>query len=476
MNSRLVAGAALALGLLVGHGTALAEDIDLFVQPAGASGGTPNVLIVLDNTANWNTAFTNEIAALVRRSTTCPSMRTARARFRLGLMLFTETGGPNSNTDGGYMRAAIRDLTAANKTRFMNLLNSLSKQRRQVERRQGRQDDGGGLPVLRGPRALLRQWQGQDGLHRQHRRNRGVEWPSTRCPAMRSTPSTARPTTARSSDGSCGHNYIIYISNGAVQDNIVRHHDCDDPARGGRGRRRHFRRDHRDSDLAERLADPTSPTSGRGSCGRARSASSRTRSTSTRSRPARARAGPRCCGAWRASATASTSTSASGGGGAQIADALGAHLLRDPGGEQRVRLGQLAGQRQYAGYFLNQVYIGMFRPDADALPRWAGNLKQYKLGIVSGQLRTLDADDRQRDQFVDGVHHRMRAQLLDAVDGGHLLGVPSAGRLPGDRQFQRFQLSGRQHRREGRAGLPAARDDHAHWSRPAARPSRRARR
>jgi type IV pilus assembly protein PilY1 len=30
------------------------------------------------------------------------------------------------------------------------------------------------------------------------------------------------------------------------------------------------------------------------------------------------------------------------------------------------------------GTYLNQVYIGMFRPDGNALPRWVGNLKQYK--------------------------------------------------------------------------------------------------
>lgn len=48
MKSRLVAAAMLAGSLFIGHGTALAEDIDLFVQPAGASGGTPNVLILLD--------------------------------------------------------------------------------------------------------------------------------------------------------------------------------------------------------------------------------------------------------------------------------------------------------------------------------------------------------------------------------------------------------------------------------------------
>ena len=46
-------------------------------------------------------------------------------KFRLGLMLFTETGTGDSNVDGGYVRAAIRDLTATNKTKFVDLVNSL---------------------------------------------------------------------------------------------------------------------------------------------------------------------------------------------------------------------------------------------------------------------------------------------------------------------------------------------------------------
>lgn len=33
------------------------------------------------------------------------------------------------------------------------------------------------------------------------------------------------------------------------------------------------------------------------------------------------------------------------------------------------------------GTFLNQVYMGQFRPDADADPRWPGNLKQYRIGL-----------------------------------------------------------------------------------------------
>src|SRR6185295_16747178 len=33
------------------------------------------------------------------------------AKFNLGLMMFTETGGGNSNTDGGYVRFGIQDMT-----------------------------------------------------------------------------------------------------------------------------------------------------------------------------------------------------------------------------------------------------------------------------------------------------------------------------------------------------------------------------
>jgi type IV pilus assembly protein PilY1 len=47
------------------------------------------------------------------------------------------------------------------------------------------------------------------------------------------------------------------------------------------------------------------------------------------------------------------------------------------------------------GTFLNQVYVGMFRPSADSMPRWNGNLKQYKLGVVNDALKLLDADDEE---------------------------------------------------------------------------------
>ena len=45
------------------------------------------------------------------------------------------------------------------------------------------------------------------------------------------------------------------------------------------------------------------------------------------------------------------------------------------------------------GTNLNQVYMGVFRPDADSLPRWPGNLKEYKLA-VDPSTRTLFLADR----------------------------------------------------------------------------------
>lgn len=43
------------------------------------------------------------------------------------------------------------------------------------------------------------------------------------------------------------------------------------------------------------------------------------------------------------------------------------------------------------GTFLNQVFVGMFRPDAQFSPRWVGNLKQYEFKFISGNLELADA-------------------------------------------------------------------------------------
>ena len=69
----------------------------------------PNVLFIVDNTANWNTPFDNEKAALVS------TVLGLNDNYNVGLMMFTETGGGNGNPDGGYVKFAVRQMTTANK-------------------------------------------------------------------------------------------------------------------------------------------------------------------------------------------------------------------------------------------------------------------------------------------------------------------------------------------------------------------------
>src|SRR5207253_1425275 len=45
------------------------------------------------------------------------------------------------------------------------------------------------------------------------------------------------------------------------------------------------------------------------------------------------------------------------------------------------------------GLYLNQVFIGMFKPDENGSPKWLGNLKQYKLryDVATNSLHLADA-------------------------------------------------------------------------------------
>jgi type IV pilus assembly protein PilY1 len=108
----------LAAGLLFAMPFAHAEDIDLFTGVDAASADLPNVLIVIDNTANWSTAFTAEMAAL---ASTVDDLE--NNKFRLGFMMYTETGSGNDNPDGAYVRAAVRTMSEAIK-RYIKILSS----------------------------------------------------------------------------------------------------------------------------------------------------------------------------------------------------------------------------------------------------------------------------------------------------------------------------------------------------------------
>src|SRR5690348_719435 len=91
-------------------GTSVAEDIDIYATPPRTP-GAPNVLIVLDNTANWSQSFASSTKFAAEKVALAQVVGALRTQFNLGVMMFTETGNPNNNTDGGYVRFAVQAMT-----------------------------------------------------------------------------------------------------------------------------------------------------------------------------------------------------------------------------------------------------------------------------------------------------------------------------------------------------------------------------
>ena len=112
------------------------------------------------------------------------------------------------------------------------------------------------------------------------------------------------------------------------------------------------------------------------------------------------------------------------------------------------------------GTYLNQIYIGMFRPDADGFPRWVGNLKQYKLGSRNGRLQTQDADSVSAVNNSTGFITECARSFWTPTTADTYWAFSPQGMalspIAAPRCFQELELPGRQHRREGRAGLQIA--------------------
>jgi type IV pilus assembly protein PilY1 len=399
MKSRLVAGAVLAGSLLIGQGRALAEDIDLFVQPAGAVVGIPNVLLVLDNTANWGRTvdgqaiWINELNALLTTLTNLPVNDDGTAVVRVGVLMFNETGSPNNNIGGGYIRAAIRNMTDANKTKYMAMLSSFNVTT-------DRSNNGkAGLAMAEAWRYFKGEapYAGNSKVKTDYLGNTTAS-NTVATKAVHALPGNAinsfagSPYNSPVAVGDCGRNYIVYISNGAAQDN-----NSDITT----GTNMLVAAAASENINGAALPIPISPSGSQVNMADewARFMRRSTLGVITYTVDVDKIAtgqGPGWSALLRSIAGVSNGRYfdvTSGNGGADLTDALGRIFSEIQAVNSVFSSVSLPVSITTQGTFLNQVYIGQFRPDALALPRWPGNLKQYKLGIVNNQLRTLDADD-----------------------------------------------------------------------------------
>ena len=375
----------LAATLLAVHMPGHAEDIDLFVGTPPSATAAPNVLIVLDNTGNWTTPFSNEMAALSSVIAGLPA-----DKFRVGLMMYTETGGGNSNTDGGYVRAAIRLLDSATKTKYQALVNSFdvgddkgNAGKSALAFAEAYRYFSAGVPYA-GNNKNKTDYSGNiyDG---NNAAQAAVLAPSRAVWALpgNALASKGGTTYANPIVSGCAKNFIIFISNGANQDdnNGTTQAKLQLSAAGG-----------------STAAIPISPTGSQGNFidewARFMKKSSLGITTYTVDiNKVTGGQGPGWTALLKSAANVSDGkyfdVTASG---TQIADALNSIFSEIQSVNSVFASVSLPVSVNTQGTYLNQVFIGMFRPDQDSFPRWAGNLKQYKLGRTDGVLKLQDAD------------------------------------------------------------------------------------
>lgn len=363
----------------------VAEDIDLFtgVTPPNST-DIPNILIVLDNTANWNAAFANEVNAL---ATVLSGLKVDK--FRVGLMMFTETGSGNSNPDGGYVRAAIRLMDSTNKSLYQSLVNSLDKV--------GDKSNGGKLGVTMAEAYYY--FSGASAYAGHNKAKRDYTGNTTGTSASKAVYALSGNALSSASDSGyenpvssgCQKNFIIYISNGAVQDNSADTSTANSKLSAAGG------------NTAQIALSPSGSQSGAGdewARFMARTASTKIITYTIDVDPITTGQGPGFTALLKSMASQGKgkyfSVNSSVSSGSQIADALNQIFAEILAVNSVFSSASLPVSVNTQGTYLNQIFVGMFRPDANANPRWARNLKQYqfKPSLTNNkiELNLADAD------------------------------------------------------------------------------------
>lgn len=378
--------AAAATGLLALARPASADDTDLFLSSPGGPSTAPNVLIILDNTANWSPMFTAEIAAL--KSVIAGDGTAANPgldeRFNVGLMMFVETGGSapcsNGTTDGSYVRFAVRNMTTGNKTSLKNILNGLDVN-----------NDKSNNAVYGLTMNEARQYFA-DAAARSGGDQAKRDWSGNTCPAI-TTPTSGNAFSSSSSttyDGpisdDCQKNFIIFLSNGKANDNAAASGTSNTllSGLGGNTTTISLTPNGAESNTADEWA--------RFLANNDQHSRSGTQTIFTYTVLVKDAGAP--AGQYPEDHTALLRSMASpsagkgkffqtDGSSTQIAAALNKIFEEVQAVNSVFASSTLPVSVNVRGTYLNQVYMGVFRPDPNSLPRWPGNLKQYKLAVDS---------------------------------------------------------------------------------------------
>ncbi|WP_395009570.1 pilus assembly protein [Undibacterium sp.] len=386
-----------AMSLLTHHLSAFGDDTDLFLNPPTSASQAPNVLIIIDNSANWSSAFAAEKAALEAVLKNLPV-----DKFRVGLMMFTETGAGNPNPGGGYVRAAMRFMDSTNKTIYADLMASLSNSNPNSDKGNGRS-----LSLMMAEAYYYYAAKNAYGgikAKRDYPSNplAGASYAKSR--AVYALPgnafaSSGSTTYVNSTKDGCQNNYIIYIGNATAGGNVTKDNASENST--ARNLLSAAAIELGASGTAATAEIPISPS------GDSYNVANEWAKFMRKTSPLKiitytidvntATGDPSNSALLRSMATESDGEYAlvATADVSSITDAINSVFTRIQPVDSAFASVSLPVSVNTQGTYLNQVFIGMFRPDSGSAPRWAGNLKQYKFGYDANKvLRLQDADSK----------------------------------------------------------------------------------
>lgn len=365
----------LILGLLLLGNITRAEDIDIFLTPPSTA-VRPNVLIIVDNTANWSTSFTSEMQALAS------VVGGLTDKVNVGIMMFTESGGGNGNPDGGYVRYAVRQMTTANKTDLVSLVNSFHVNN----------DKSNGSKFSLATMEAFQYFKGLPAYA-------GFNKVKKDSAAFAGTSSTY----ASPLNDACQKNFIIVLSNGPAGDNTsdgttskTKLAEYAGLVSGTFPPEISLSPNQEQSVWADEWSRFMSGADVSSLDGSQNIITYTVDVVNTNNETQ----------SWQAHSALLQSMSKQGKGKyfkianagqnagttSAITTALNAILNEVQAVDSVFAASTLPVSVNVRGTYLNQVYMGVFRPDENASPRWFGNLKQYKLAVDNaGELFLADA-------------------------------------------------------------------------------------
>lgn len=380
------------------------DDTDIFLANPAYTSTRPNILIFVDNSANWGSTSggTTKYAA-VKAALNAVITNIVTDAYNVGLGLFVETGTGNNNVDGAYVRFGVRQMsgTAAdattNKGKLLKVINDLGITA----------DRGNGAKYSIAFSEVFKYFAGltaRSGYGKVKADAGGTVYTSTGRESLASSPLplSALPSSSLASaysspivDG-CQKNFIIFISNGEASDATADINTA----------KTQFTADTgttpttitlSPSGSQGILSDEYAKFMATGDCNPSLTGVQNVYTYTLDIIPRTVGQGP--------SHTALLKSMATNGKGKYFAvndissTTAIENILTDIFKEVQAVNSVFASTTlpvsvNVRGTNLNQVYIGVFRPDENKKPRWFGNLKAYRLGIntSTNTLFLADAD------------------------------------------------------------------------------------